>query len=123
MRLNNRGATRTVLLIGGVAIKIPGAWGKSRLWVSILNGLLANCQEAEFSRSWMAERGLCPVLFSLPGGFILVMKRAAPMTEDQWADFDFDAFVYRKDCTLPVEQKRDSFGWVDGKVVAVDFGS
>jgi hypothetical protein len=43
-------------------------------WKHFLYGLLANMQEAQFSKTSWPE--LCPVLWSLPGGFLVVMPRA-----------------------------------------------
>jgi len=112
-------------------------------------------QEREFS----AERWpqLCPVIFSLPGGFLVVMPRARPLTDAEWAAFDYRAFVTRGDPYIgenfdayagtwrqgdqgqplsplvhgnadvpeglvPAEYKRDSFGVLEGRIVAVDYG-
>ena len=59
------GATRAVFLIDKWAIKVPNFYYG---WRPFLWGLLANIQEKEFSRMKLAE--LCPVVFSLPGGFL-----------------------------------------------------
>ena len=53
----------------------------------------------------------------------VVMRRARPLTEAEWAAFDFEAFVERGDWRLPVENKDDSFGVLEGRIVAVDYGS
>ena len=111
------GATRTVLLIGRYAIKVP----RCSSWRTFLNGLLANMQERQFARTGWPE--LCPVLASLPGGWLLVMPRAAPMSDAEWCDFEPEAFCETESYTLPVEHKQDSFGLLDGRVVAVDYGT
>ncbi len=78
-------------------------------------------QEREFSRTGWPE--LCPVLFSLPGGWLVVMSRARPLTCYEFNAFDTREFIERSDGVIPVEQKQDSFGWLDGRIVAVDYGS
>jgi hypothetical protein len=93
----------------------------------------------------------------IPGGFLVVMSRAIPFSDDQWKQFDYRAFVTRgegwiednfnsaagdwkqgdigqplsplllgngdpTDGLVPTEYKRDSFGVMDGRIVAVDYG-
>lgn len=114
------GTTRTVFLIGRFAIKFPAMVG----WPLFLLGLLANMQEAKFSRCGWPE--LCPVLFSIPGGWMIVMQRATVLTVAEWISMDkssIDAFINKPDYVLPVERKSDSFGWLNGKLVAVDYGN
>lgn len=114
------GTTRAVLLVGGVAVKFPAM----REWRLFLLGLLANMQERQFSRTGWPE--LCPVLFSLPGGWLVVMKRAQVLTEAEWlaiSDAEMRDFTNKADYCLPVELKSDSFGWLDGNLVAVDYGN
>ncbi len=123
MRVITSGATRTVLLTRRWAIKVPGAWAAHpRLWwKSLLTGLLANIQEATFSRTGWPE--LCPVRFALPGGFLIIMPRAAELSRSEWDGFDPQAFSNRPDYVVPVEGKLNSFGRLSGRVVAVDYGS
>jgi hypothetical protein len=117
LKISRRGVTRLVLLVGPWAIKAP----RLNSWRQFLWGLLANLQEAEWSRTRWPQ--LCPVLWSIPGGLLLVMRRAHELTADEFAAFDVDAFRGSvPGATLPVENKRDSFGWLNGRVVAVDYG-
>jgi hypothetical protein len=51
------------------------------------------------------------------------MPYACPLTDSEWASFDYDTFVNQEDYLVPAENKRDSFGILYGKVVAVDYGS
>lgn len=113
--LNLRGVTRHVLLLGSWALKFPALWS----WRLFLSGLLANMQERDFSRAGWPE--LCPVLFALPGGWLVVMRRAQPVPEDM--ELDFQALIDRPDYQIPAEPKRDSWGLLDGRIVAVDYGS
>ena len=111
------GCTRHVLLVGPWAIKVPALWS----WKLFLCGLLANMQERQFSACGWSE--LCPVTFSIPGGWMLVMQRATVMTEAEFVNFDVKAFCERKDGVVPAEHKASSFGWLDGRVVALDYGT
>ncbi len=115
---NKRGITREVFLIGSYAIKIPKLkYG----WHKFLCGLLANMQETEFSKTGWSE--LCPVTFSIPGGWLLIMRRARPLTLDEFLSFDPFKFRDRPEYTVPVEHKQDSFGILDGRIVAIDYGN
>ena len=118
---NREGVTREVILTRHYAIKFPSMF---RGWKMFLCGLLANMQEREFSRAEWPE--LCPVVFSLPGGWIVVMRRAEPLTDAEWSSFDeawYWKFCEPADYHVPVEQKQSSFGKLDGKIVAVDYGN
>lgn len=114
------GISRTVFLVGPWAFKFPTArYG----WAKFLAGLLANMQETTFSRARWPE--LCPVLASVPGGFLVVMPRVRVMTDEEFERFDYLGFVWTPDGDrqVPVEAKSDSFGWLDGRVVAIDYGN
>lgn len=126
IQLLTNGATRIVLLIGRFAIKLPNCQ-KYRLF---LHGLLSNLQERQFSACQWEE--LCPVLLSDPLGLFLVMRRARPLTDQEWETVSTQWFALETksqhvcdqgDYYLPVEHKRDSFGVLDGKIVAIDYGS
>ena len=113
------GATRHVFLVGPYAIKIPQfRYG----WKNFLYGLLANLQERTFAKAGWPE--LCPVAFSLPGGWLVVMQRAEPLTREEWFSFDSLDFCERegREYCIPAERKMDSFGKNDGRIVAVDYG-
>lgn len=116
-----KGATRIVVLSGGYAFKFPYPY----TWRHFLTGLLANIQEYEFST--LKDDRMCPILFRIWGGWLCVMPRCEELTQD-----DFDKLNYRLfrpehhiegKCKVPVENKRDSFGWLNGNIVAIDYGS
>ena len=111
------GSTRTVLLTHRYAFKLPSFVE----WRLFLLGLLANMQERRFSATRHPK--LCPVLFSVPGGFLVVMKRANPMPFDDFCEIDIEAWADDGEMYIPVEAKWDSFGILDGRVVAVDYGN
>lgn len=118
MEINRQGCTRLVILIGPWAIKLP-RFGYG--WRLGLTGLLCNMAEV---RAWtMRAPELCPIVAHVPGGFALVMRRARPLTEAEWTAFDFDRFCDPGPYVVPAERKRDSFGVLDGRIVAVDYGS
>lgn len=107
------GASRLVVLVGPLALKFP----RPTPWRGTLLGLLANMQEREFAR--LRHPQLCPVLLALPGGWLVVMRRARPLTGQEFAalspgDWGGELAV--------VEFKRSSFGMLAGRVVAVDYG-
>lgn len=111
------GATRTVWLIGPWAFKFPSMVE----WRLFLLGLLANMQERKFSETDWPE--LCPVLWSLPGGWLVVMRRARELTRTEFDQIDFVKWLDRGNYVIPAEPKMDSFGWIGGQLVAVDYGN
>lgn len=90
-------------------------------WSLFLRGLLANMQERQIGRSALA--GICPVLFSTIGGWVVVMPRARVMTREEFLSFDPGAFCNRDDYSIPSEHKENSFGYLHGEVVAIDYGN
>jgi|GEM_PF-1149949 len=109
--------SRIVLLVGGYAFKFP----TMHSWRLFLLGLLANMQEKEFSD--MKHPKMCPVLFSIFGGFLSVMKRATPITKEQYDSLDYSTWINEPEVIIPVENKHSSFGMIDGRIVAIDYGS
>lgn len=110
------GVTRIVILKGNYAYKIPHLLNG---WRMFLNGLLANMQEKEWSGF---SPKLCPVIFSLPGGFLVIQKRAQILSNEQWENLDLINFCKHDDTILPIEHKRCSFGTLNNNIVAVDYG-
>lgn len=106
-----------VFLMGRFAFKFPSVFE----WRLFLLGLLANMQESLFSKTGWQE--LCPVVWSFPGGFLVVMRRARVLTDDEFSELDIEGFVKRPDYTVPAEMKSDSFGYLDGRLVVVDYGN
>lgn len=131
------GATRVVILVGRWAVKFPQVrYG----WRNFLFGLLANMQERTFARAGWPE--LCPVVCSLPGGWLVVMPRCDPvsgLTDARYAEMTdipgccehtddvhfpgggcalcpIDAYNHDYDTgyVVPAENKDDSFGWLGG---------
>jgi hypothetical protein len=117
MEIKREGSTRIVVLIGNLAIKAP----RLSEWRLFLQGLLANMNEVRWSKSGLD--GFAPVLWHLPGGFALAMKRARELTDEEFLSLDFDAWRDRGDYLIPVEPKSNSLGWIDGQIVAIDYGN
>ncbi len=134
MKLIRTGVTRWVILIGKYAVKFPSFYS----YRHFLQGILGNDQEAHWYRMFKWTGKLCPVLFACPGRFFIVMPRVRVMTDEEaekhWAWDPCD----RADCTkldlflriepdeesmFPAEKKSDSFGWLDGRLVIIDYGS
>lgn len=112
------------------AIKLPGTWTyhPRTWWRGLILGLLANMQERLFAGCGWPE--LCPVVFSLPGGWLVVMPRLQVLTEEEfewWLDWR-EKVKWPPDarmdgsCALPVELKADGWAWRGCSVVAIDYG-
>lgn len=120
-----KGATRTVILTKKYAIKFPFTFypchGYRGFWYRLLRGLLANIQEREFSGYKIHGITMNDVVFYICGGILIVSPRADKI--------DTDTFIMlqrkkRIGCFPDiVECKRDSFGIINGKIVAIDYGS
>lgn len=114
MKFIENGITRKVFLIGKYAIKVPQTdYG----WKYFLKGLLANMSECASSKYNKYE--ICPVLFSSWGGWFLVMPRLKLPSEEEFKE----SGITKQYCDrLNVEFKSNSFGWMDGRLVAIDYG-
>jgi len=118
MIVDRTGATRVVILTRKHAIKLPNFLNG---WKLFLHGLLANMQERQFSTTGWPE--LCPVVFSTPGGWLVVMRRARPMSIEEFHGFDVEGFCDQSEYRVPAESKASSFGYLEGRIVALDYGS
>lgn len=118
IEINRQGCHRIVILTRKWAIKMPNFTDGWRLF---LTGLLANMQERVFSKAQWPE--LCPVIFSIPGGWLNIMPRVREMTDKEFRIFDVKDFLEKSDYVVPAEAKSNSFGWLNGHVVAIDYGS
>lgn len=89
-------------------------------WRTFLSGLLSNLNERQCE--CLNSAVLCPIVRSSPYGWYVVMLRADSIPEGEWdsvRNSDHIADILRR---YNVENKRCSFGRLDGKVVAVDYG-
>lgn len=125
-----RGITRTVLLVGSWAIKVPsfrgGSVGGARGRLQgFAQGYLSNLSE----RTWCSyepwEGRVAPVLRSWLFGLVQVYPRCRPMDLDDWS---WDAgWTYHGKLMLPLldpspgDFKPDNFGWLAGRLVRLDY--
>lgn len=110
MKLIRHGTFRLVLLAGRLAIKMPRLWP----WRCLLHGLLSNMNERLW-KDYEDNRRLCPVLWCVWGGWLLVMRRAESLpadTEIDWSMFD----------GLPCDRKLENVGLFEGRRVLLDYG-
>ncbi|RLC88686.1 MAG: hypothetical protein DRJ03_02075 [Chloroflexi bacterium] len=113
------GVTRFVLPLGRrYVVKMPVPFN----WLHFLQGLQGNVHEAVFSKHLVDVFPICPVVASIPGGFLNVMPRAEAITEDQLTKEVRQKWGMWKDMAIPIEIKRNNFGVLDGRVVVVDYG-
>lgn len=112
-----RGITREVFLIGKYAIKIPSF----RSYKLFLTGILCNIQERMFSKGLKTDL-ICPVLLMSPLGFVIIMPRCEP-SGFKSSEEVFGVIQKYRDAGIPVECKPCSFGFLNGRLVALDYGS
>lgn len=105
----SRGASRVVLLAGPWAIKLPRFTAG---WKAGLCGLLSNLAERERWRTG-PRAGLCPILWTLPGGWCVVMARARAAEGVIGTE--------RLAGLTGYDHKPDSYGWHRGELVALDY--
>lgn len=119
MKIIRTGITRTVILTRKRAYKFPTLrYG----WDKFLRGLLSNMQEMRFS-PLSAHFKLCPVLWAIPGGWLTVMPRCAPLTDEEWASIEHLWEPGASDWNgLSCDFKRDNLGTLDGEIVLLDYG-
>lgn len=117
MRWVTTGGTRFVILTKKYAIKIP----RFDTYRSCLNGLLANDQETMFSKLDYLKGKVCPVLFYLPFGLLVVMPITEDLNEDEVSIDQLKSFCL--DNAIPSEIKYSSFGWYRGQLVCRDYGT
>ncbi len=111
-----KGLTRVCYLIGEYAIKLP----RINRWEWFLKGLLGNMQERHYSK---LSDVFCPVVFCVWGGWLIVMRRATPMTDVQFEEIPLEFYTEHRHLQMTTEYKIDSFGWYKGRVVSVDYGT
>jgi hypothetical protein len=63
------------------------------------------------------------VLFYIPCGLLIVMPRVTVMTDAEFIGFNYNAFVDTDDYRVPAEEKANSFGYFNGRIVAIDYGN
>lgn len=113
-----KGTTRHVLAVGDIAIKLA------------INDRGINCNRRE-AETWRAvseknKHVLCPVLWISPCGTALTLKRVQMLTEEEFsAQLNANAVpewdTHCGDGDDPTECKASNWGWLDGRMLAVDY--
>ena len=126
MKIKRNGICRIVFLIGEYAIKVPNF---TYCWHHFLQGLLSNINENKTwkyngfdkNRKKVRDDLLCPVIWCSWGGWILVMKKAVPCTfVSEGGDYiDFSKWIV---CGWGGDDKADNYGYIDNKIVKLDYG-
>lgn len=119
-RYCNQGATRRVLLAGKYAIKVPNP----QEWRTFIYGIMANMIERKFAE--MNDTRLAHIHYANRCGFLLIMERLEPLTDEQWEAFDYESVCSSSDWHMEgvTEDKRDGLGSTkDGQIKFVDYGS
>jgi hypothetical protein len=118
--LIRHGTTRAVICLPFMALKL--AKGE--------RGRRCNLFERDTFRRVDERRRamLCPVLCCDPFGFVLIARAAKPLTERErdelWASDGFPDWDYvPPDEGEPFEYKPSDWGWLDGKLVALDYSA
>lgn len=113
-----KGSNRWVFVVGRFVFKIPSLYAyKNFLW-----GLLANMQEMEFCRIDEIKNRLCPVIFYIPLGLLVVMPKVRVLKEEELTKEELKNFCTLTKTYIPAELKHNSFGYFKGNLVAIDYG-
>jgi hypothetical protein len=121
MKVISKGTTRWVIFLGDYAIKIPSLMG----YTYFLHGLLANIYEKrnyEYAKQGFYQiEKFCPIVFFLPLGIMSIMKKTKVLSIGEYASFDYNSFCKMNEVTFNIENKNDSFGYLNGRIVAIDY--
>lgn len=109
----HRGTTRTVLLAGRWAIKVPRLTlsGRPLSW-TVAHGVLANLSERDLTAA--GATGIAPVLWSL-AGLVQVYPRCAP------APYEPRDYTAIADPAVPVDPRPHNVGLLAGELVWLDY--
>ncbi len=108
----NQGCHRFVIIFDKIVIKFPNPFYYFKWFIK---GFKGNVQEARLSKT---NKALCPVLFLFPFGLFLVMRRAEELSYED--NINLSNFMKANNITT-AEDKTDSFGWLDSKLVCIDY--
>ena len=113
-----RGSTRWVLFIGNYAYKIPSLKNISQFkW-----GLIANKHESNFYKAYDKKNKICPVVFSIPFGLLIVMPKIRVVKDNELSKEYLTQHCTEPGYIIPAELKCDSFGYLNSKLVVIDYG-
>lgn len=122
MKIIRTGITRTVLLVGRWAIKVPslrgGVYGRREWVASFCQGVLSNRSERQWHdfEGWGGQ--VAPVLHSWLGGIVQVYPRCEPLDVPDTDEGRATLPLLDPD---PGDVKVDGYGVLDGRVVRLDY--
>lgn len=117
------GCSRTCLLVSRYAIKIPSFHS----WKHFLRGLLNNINERNYWKWSLKDQFaksdiLCPITFSIPGGWLLVMKRCEDINLADFKEALVLKLLFNELKAAGISDlKRDNCGYLDGRIVCFDY--
>lgn len=122
MKINNNGVTRTVFILKSIVIKIPNV---THGWRNFLKGITGNIDERDTWRwnSGKYEQGhshlLCPIVWASWGGWIVVMKKAKTLTQEEWDNMPYYTDEHTK--YFPGDDTISNYGILDDRLVKIDY--
>lgn len=123
MLINTLGASRLVIVLKNIVIKIPTPFNG---WHHFIIGILGNITENKCWKwnSGVFEKGhsylLCPVLWCSWGGWILIMRKADKiLTYDEAWERDLSKHIEH----FPGDDTGPNYGILNGNIVKIDYGS
>ncbi|MCP4528477.1 MAG: hypothetical protein GY833_21545 [Aestuariibacter sp.] len=121
LKLCRNGATRTVLLVGNYAVKVPRLGNPETFY----RGLLANLTEKKFGTCGFAE--LATVVYGNVFGLVLVMKRVRPVRHRGLYFLELERMRVESglaDEFILSDAKPENFGYnSQNRLVKCDFGN
>lgn len=122
MRICTKGVTRIVIILDTVVVKVPNFTHK---WNHFLKGIIGNIEE---HNTWRYNTGdfdtgnshlLCPVVWCSWLGFILIMKKAEPLSTEQWEAI---TDISEHKLHFPGDDTISNYGYYCGRLVKIDYG-
>jgi hypothetical protein len=121
LKINRKGVTRIVIEFKKVVVKIPNFTCQ---WSHFLRGIIGNISENQTWKwnSGKFEKGtshlLCPIIWCSWGGWILVMKKAKPVTREQW-EIITDISEFKKH--FGGDDTMSNYGYCENRLVKLDY--
>jgi hypothetical protein len=114
-----RGITRSVLLIGNYAIKVPRLKKDPNspipFWRRVIQGLQSNIAE----RDQRGNPAVAPLVCSVLGGLLQVYVRCKPYTGVAVRLEDMAKLT--REYGKPIDAKKDNLGYLNGRIVLLDY--
>lgn len=118
IKFKNKGVSRLVLLVGGIAIKVPNLTCNHS---NFLKGCNASWNERQYTKSF---KGLpefldkvTPTLFCSWFGLISIQKRVVELQRDLT---EYEKHEFRHQTS---DIKKENFGHLNGRLVCIDYAN